>query len=446
MSPGAAAPPARQAAGNVSDRALPDWSSTALIAVAFLLFTVQLTPFADLQSVSNIEVSSGGNILTQVAFLSLLGAALWALSHIGFVHLKRLATRAWIGLACWIGVSMLFSPAPFTSVRKFALTAICIVLAATLLLVARSVRHLALTLALVALGILAVSYVSIALLPEYATHTRLDLREPELAGDWRGVFVHKNEAGAATVLFVFIGLLAWSVGFRILGAVVAIAAGVFLYFSHSKTALTLLPVVLAAVWTARFVRMPLLRNAILLSPLALIGGVALGAFFLQPVRGFLDRAGLDVTFTGRTEIWKFALDHISQRPITGWGYGAFWRTEGTALAYSSPDNWFAQADQAHSAYFDAALFMGVPGLLLTLVAFVFVPLRDLGRVDHGRIDATTSFFLSVWLYTLGTGFFESVLFSGGSAMFLLFMLAVFGLRYRTQAAVIVSSAEHQARR
>ena len=34
----------------------------------------------------------------------------------------------------------------------------------------------------------------------------------------------------------------------------------------------------------------------------------------------------DTTFTGRNEIWAFALNHIGQRPFTGFGFQAFWGT------------------------------------------------------------------------------------------------------------------------
>jgi exopolysaccharide production protein ExoQ len=42
----------------------------------------------------------------------------------------------------------------------------------------------------------------------------------------------------------------------------------------------------------------------------------------------LEMMGKDPTLTGRTEIWPYVIDAISQRPMLGWGFSGFW----------SPDN------------------------------------------------------------------------------------------------------------
>ena len=88
----------------------------------------------------------------------------------------------------------------------------------------------------------------------------------------------------------------------------------------------------------------------------------------------------DATFTGRNEIWEFAIDNIFVRPFRGWGYGAFWMTERTMYAGSEQLTWVNTANHAHNAYLDTALTMGLPGLALTLLAFMLMPLRDLQAV------------------------------------------------------------------
>ena len=44
------------------------------------------------------------------------------------------------------------------------------------------------------------------------------------------------------------------------------------------------------------------------------------------VEAILESVMSDTSYTGRDEIWEFALDHIGQRPITGFGFQAFWGT------------------------------------------------------------------------------------------------------------------------
>ena len=416
----------------VPGRELPKAASTALIVATFVLCTIHITPFADLQSVKNIEVWDGGSLYTQAAYSLLFLAALAAMAVIGFHRLRPLAHPVNLILAGWILVSIVFSQAPVASARRLALTFICIFLGAILILVARSVRHFARTLALTAFWILVLSYLSLLFAPNYAMHTTLDLREPDLAGDWRGPFNHKNEAGGVMAMFIFVGLLAYGTGTRLLGAVVVVASAVFLFFTHSKTATALVPLVVLQVALARSITATLPRVIVLLSPALLLALVSLGSFFFKPVQQILSTYMSDTTFTGRTEIWEFALDNILRHPLTGWGYGGFWRTEGTQYGTAGVQQWLTQVDQAHNSYLDTALFMGFPGLVLTLLAFVVMPIRDLQNgVGGRRMDAATMYFVSVWVYVLCSCFFETLLFEGNGALFILFMTSVFALRYRT---------------
>ncbi|GJE26771.1 O-antigen ligase family protein [Methylobacterium organophilum] len=427
----------RPASAGVPGRAVPVWAANALIAATLLLCTVHTTPFVDLSSPATIEVWEGGNLLTQIAYSALFLAALALVARIGIARLKPLAGPLEALLVAWIGVSTLLAQAPANSMRRLALTFICIFLAAALLLVARSVRQFARSLALTALGVLVLSYLSVVVAPRYAMHTTLDLKEPDLAGNWRGPFNHKNEAGAIMVLFVFVGLLAWNTGQRLLGGAVAGLAALFLVFTHSKTATALLPLILLQIWLAQRFRGSLWRGLVLLGPVALLGLVSLGSFFFRPLQELIAGALTDTSFTGRTEIWEFALDNILKHPVAGWGYGGFWRTEETQYGSWGTQTWLAETSQAHNAYLDTALFMGLPGLALTLLVFVARPLRDLQRAEGGRrMDPATVFFVSLWLYALMTGFFESVFYEGNSAIFLLFVLALFGLRFRTLAPAV----------
>ena len=117
-------------------------------------------------------------------------------------------------------------------------------IAGMVLLVPKNPRHFADVMAVVVLIVLVACYLGVALVPPLTIHQASDVLEPELAGDWRGVFGHKNEASAAMVLFVFIGIFVARVRSLGLGAVIVALALPFLYFTHSKTAIAALPLAL----------------------------------------------------------------------------------------------------------------------------------------------------------------------------------------------------------
>ena len=76
--------------------------------------------------------------------------------------------------------------------------------------------------------------------------------------------------------------------------------------------------------------------------------------------------GKNSTLTGRTDIWLANLDLIKQKPLLGWGYMA--APLAKTVAISEDLRW--EAGNAHSAYVDVALQLGLVGLglLLTIVA------------------------------------------------------------------------------
>ena len=72
----------------------------------------------------------------------------------------------------------------------------------------------------------------------------------------------------------------------------------------------------------------------------------------------------DVTFTGRTTIWKLAFDSFLNKPLFGNGYGAMVELpDGRALANAS-----------HNEFLQRLFITGIPGLLLYLL-FLEVALR-----------------------------------------------------------------------
>ena len=215
---------------------------SVLIAAVFLSLWISFRPFAPLDE--PIEVTEAGNLVNQLSYTTLFVLlAAWNLAHQP-QRLLLLVRPVLIATLFWFALSVVTSWDPAVSARRLAFACVAIGIAGMVLLVPKSPRHFAEVLAVVVLIVLTACYLGVALIPTLSIHQASDVLEPELAGDWRGVFGHKNEASAAMVLFVFIGIFVARVRSLGLGAVIIVLALPFLFFTHSKTAMAALPLAL----------------------------------------------------------------------------------------------------------------------------------------------------------------------------------------------------------
>ena len=417
-------------------RDLPDAVRVLLNGCVLVLLWNHLW-LKDLSDRSSLGASEGGSVVTQVLFVGAGFAMALALWRIGPQRLRPLATPALVLCAAWLGATAVLSVDPVLSLRRLALFAIAAMLSAGVLLVARSPRQFALTLGGSALVILASCYAAVALVPDLAVHSGFDVNaESAHAGLWRGTFPHKNEAGAAMVILILVGFYVSSAASRALGWTVAVLAAGFLVGCGSKTALLVLPMILVATGLCRLFTGGAMRALVLLTPIAALSIVSVGSILIPQIQDALGTVMTDASFTGRSEIWEFAMENIMVRPWQGWGIGAFWLTERTMFAGSDDLTWVTTANHSHNAYLDTVLIGGFPFLALTLVAFILAPLRDLQRACAGRApDPETLLFLRLWFLGLVSASFETVLYNGNNATCCMFMMAVFGLRLRTRYAI-----------
>jgi O-antigen ligase len=298
----------------------------------------------------------------------------------------------------------------------------------------RSERQLQWLYAVCCLVVLGLSYIGVALLPNLSIHQAYDAVEADLAGNWRGVFEHKNAAGCVMVVFVFMGLYIARSYNAAIGWLIAAASVVFLIFSHSKTSIALLPVVLVVAYFFERCRSTSARALTGLSLLVAINFAAIGASFPGPVRQALQYAMPDVSFTGRTHLWAFAITNIAEHPILGHGSGAFWRTGSTmykdreAAEPEDISGWAAElGTDSHNGYIETALSTGIPGLLLILFWLVLTPLLDYPRaVGSPSNRPLATLYVRIWLYSLYLGSLETIPSVQNPAWFLM-LQAMFGL-------------------
>ncbi len=396
--------------------------------------------FVDLSDPTPLEAFEGGSLATQLLFGSMLLAGLPMVWHLGLDRLRPLASRPVLFFGAWLGFTALISTDPMLSLRRLALYVIAGFLSVSLILIARSARQLAEAFAMAGGTILAASYLGLVLAPGLTMHSAYDLTgEIGHNGLWRGIFPHKNEAGMAMTLIVILGLFVAAVRDRWLGWTIAGAAAVFLVGSGSKTPLFTLAMVLGITWLCGVIRSWWLRALLLVGPVCLMMTITIGSIIFPPIRALLDAVMVDATFTARNEIWTFAIDNIAQRPLTGFGFGAFWLTERTVYgSVVDPDsNWVQTATQAHNSFLDAAIAMGLPGFVLTLLVFILMPTRDfLSRDADVRSDAPRLLFLRLWQLVLLSASFETILFNPNTPAFGMVVMAIAGLRMLTVRPVV----------
>jgi O-antigen ligase len=395
-----------------------------LLAAVFLFLWISLRPFSSLGDTE--EVTEAGNLANQIGYsLVLILLAAWCFAH-DPQRLLLLLRPTFIAMLFWFAMCVLTSWDPTLSARRFALTLIAMGIAAMVLLLPKNVRHFGDVMAAVVLIVLATCYAGVLLVPELAIHQPTDYMEPELAGDWRGVFVHKNEASAAMVVFIFIGLFVARVRSIGLGGPIIALALTFLLFTQSKTSIAMLPITLIVSVLLSWISKPAVGVALALSIAVFFNVLAVGSLYSESMRDLLDMILADSSFTGRTDIWQFALEHVAQRPITGYGFAAFWGTKEVVYGMGGNAVWANGAAHAHNAYLNLALTVGIPGSVLATAWLVLLPIVDFYRSPRDSAAAPLKLlFLRTCLFAAYGSCFESMLLQEGG---LFLFTAAFGLR------------------
>lgn len=263
-------------------------------------------------------------------------------------------------------------------------------------------------------------------------------------GGFAGVIGDKNLAGqfyiTSTVVSLYYLFAASSRAERYAAAGLALAGLAFLAETRSKTSIGLgvLAIVLCGFYYAlgRNRRM----KAMLLIGMGLAGSAAI--VWAGVLQVDLDRvlyAFEDVTFSGRTTIWRAVTTVIAERPWIGQGFGSFWQTGALQNGFQGRqhldifETWIEDAtliNQAHNGYLDLLLSVGIIGAVLAVCA-VLMSLAYLQRLilaTPGRSADRFAFMMAhnCIIVLLLNNLLESTLFyapvySVGSILLLLFV-------------------------
>ncbi|MBP2508551.1 O-antigen ligase [Agrobacterium tumefaciens] len=413
----------------------------ALFYVTFLYFTVGFSPYISLSSTyQGSAMAAGSNLLNQLTAIILFFSFLAFMAKersFSILFMPRLLMAAIFG---WFVLTSVAGEAPLFSLRRLVMCAIICVLAGGFLQLPRTERHFTTLLATCALIILFLCYFGITVLPSRSIHQASDALEPLLAGDWRGVFRHKNEAASVMAVLIIVGIYLSKRWSFIGGLSVLLLSLVFLVKSGGKTALGLMPIIIATGWF--ILRWPRWRYPVVTLFLAVFALVTVGTTVDPVFSQMLTKLGLDASFTGRRDIWTVAIDYIRQSPLLGYGYQAFWRSDALMSSFTENNTWATTAPDSHNGYFDLLLAGGVPGLVLVMVWIYLLPLQYLGKMnDATRNSPLTRLYVGVWLYVLLYGFLETLFFLSTGFVWFFLIVAVMGLHLQANASLVEDEAE-----
>jgi O-antigen ligase len=211
------------------------------------------------------------------------------------------------------------------------------------------------------------------------------------------IHTHKNTLGAVMLLTGLIcapytlsqrGLMA-----RMFWGSITIASFVLLVASKSKTSLGIL---IAAAIVGPLLIVLLKRRA------EVVCGLGASALALLTASVFMWLAwcamqGQDplapvekLTFTQRTDVWRFTVNQFMLRPWQGVGFGSFWDVDPKVQPSLQTDLWFAQQDaptnESHNGYLDILVTTGIPGLFGALLVLFRWMGRGLAMLRRALLD------------------------------------------------------------
>lgn len=210
--------------------------------------------------------------------------------------------------------------------------------------------------------LIVISLIIVFIKPEFGVHT---LSEPN-TGDWRGAFHHKNIFARALTFFLVVYVTKFLKSKNWVYLILIIVSSILVFLSDSKSALV---------------------NVVLIFPLSYVIGISkiaqgrirLSAIFLiiiLVVTGYLatiywkeilELLGKNETLTGRTLIWFMIYMAILNKPLLGYGYGAFWNSSDNIESFKILEDAGWNVTHSHNGFLELAVNLGVFGLCIFII-------------------------------------------------------------------------------
>ena len=402
-----------------------------ITTVLFAVLMISLRPFGIGLEPGALAKAEGGDVVNQIGFTAIgLVSAFCLATMVNPRVLAALLDVPLIIMFAIVFVSLITGLGPDAGLRVFLFVMFAALGVAAILVIPEDAESLVAVIAGGSLIFLAVSYFGVFFLPDRAIHQAYE-QEYQHAGLWRGVFAHKNTAGPVMASLVFAGIMLWRFGWRRVGIVVAIAAGIFVLNTGSKTSASVVPMAALIVLVPAIAGQRWLASFGTLLTLALFLTFTIGIMLSPALYDIVQAVAPGTTYTGRTSLWDFALQRVAEHPWTGVGLENFWKTPAVA-AFERPYwlEWDVRGSvHAHNGYLDAALAFGLPAFVYFMAVMIVRPAVDYALVPRRFASVVISdFFMMVFIFTTLNACLESFFFRRADPVWLFFLMAVIGLR------------------
>ncbi|WP_182422174.1 O-antigen ligase family protein [Aureimonas sp. ME7] len=372
-----------------------------------------------------LEAAANGDATKQliyaIIFLLFIGLWLWLKG----ARMPRCVSILQIIFLVWVATTTSWAYYPEISFRRMVLlcmTLISLALSIDFLGPSRTLNVLYKGLAVV----ITFSLISVFLFPSFAVHPATET-DPSIVGGWRGVFLHKNTAGAvcavAVIVFTHYAVTLrrkrdWFFLFVCL---------FFLIGSKSKTPLGLLAIVIPlgfyyrAVFSANGGRIWFILTVLFVATL-----LAVLAFGYQDL---IARVLDDPTsFTGRVAIWDTAIAFAKDHFWTGSGYSSLWGTGNETPAVPYLEEAYVEFTvHSHSGYIELFATTGLPGLCLAVLAAVILPFYQFVFCVDKSNAKTCSLLFSIWFFAVLQNLMETQLYSRDREVWFMMLSAVLSM-------------------
>lgn len=401
------------------------WPAAIILAIVFVTFR----PLSDPETIS--AAGGSGDLVNQLGFGGLgLICMYLLLKRTSSDAISAVTNPLWMMVLPILALSVVSADLPGAALRAMVFSLIVVLAAATAMSQHRTMSDLVSALTIATGCTLLFCYVAVFFYPELGVH-EAEGAEAVHAGLWRGVYDHKNVATYVMGGFALFGWFVARNGRPGAGLAILVAASVFVVQAGSKTVLIILPVSILCVVIAQWISWPTLKAMTVLSPVLALGTVTLGSVIYPPILLEIQSYFPGITYTGRTDLWTFALNDLAQSPWFGYGFESYWRTPRVIEAVEPIDlNWDVRdAVHGHNSWLDAMLSFGVPGALLLGVVLVIMPIRDYMAIPNsGNAGKLAGLFMTLWLFTALGANLESFFFRRADPVWFCMLLAIIGLR------------------
>lgn len=411
------------------------WIDEAVFLVFLLLAFIGLTPFHApdplIEQLGAAAKTSAGDAMRQMAYIV-------AFAGIVFVAIRRRGTRVFsslplilLGLLAWCVVSALWSPEPAVTIRRAGL-AIVLVISAMLSVETLGAERAMRLWRWVLFAVLLINIASAKLVAN-AVHPPGEA-DPALVGNWRGVYVHKNIAGAVgamtALIFLFTPRSKWL--HKLGDLAVVVLALFFTAMTHSKSSLGLLVIALLAGATYRIAWRREIDRVIALVALGLVLIAAI--VFFSADQSLLNRLFSDPQqFTGRTQIWSAQIAYIRDHLLFGSGFGTFAGTGGVSPLARYVSGWVSSdVANGHNGFLQLLVTVGGIGFVLAMLALIVMPALQFW---HRGALAEKSVLFALFVFLVLHNLMETDFLEGDGVAWVayLLMLAMLGNLKRGEA-------------